>query len=80
MADGYCPYCGAEAAADFSFCSSCGKDLPGAIPEEPSEEIVVPTPRRLNSVGEARSASQRLPGEDAASWSYYGLPGVIKTN
>ena len=24
----FCPYCGAEAAGDFSFCNKCGKKLP----------------------------------------------------
>ena len=28
MEDGFCPYCGAPAAADFIYCKKCGRRLP----------------------------------------------------
>ena len=34
----FCPYCGSHLFENAKFCSQCGKEIPGKIPEEISQE------------------------------------------
>jgi uncharacterized RDD family membrane protein YckC len=77
----YCPYCGAEAAADARFCRLCGKSLasPAAPPSQPPTAPAEPTaslpPRSAvlpSNVPTMDAAQASRPVEYAGFWRRFG--------